>query len=515
MPDGTQHPAALQPDALDTDIVIVGAGLSGIGAACRIARQARRARFVILESRDTIGGTWDLFRYPGVRSDSDMHTLGYKFRPWRSLVSLAPAADILDYIRDTASHYDIERHIRFRQTLRAAAWSSRDARWTLDIQDANTGHPVRLTCNILLMCSGYYSYAEGHAPHFPGQETFRGQLIHPQFWPETLETEGKRIVVIGSGATAVTLVPALARTAAHVTMLQRSPTYVVSRPNTDRIAERLSRSLPPRLAGRLTRIKNIAETMFFYRLARKNPADTKRRILGMIRRELGPDFDVARHFTPTYNPWDQRLCLVPDADLFKALADGSASIETDHIDRFTERSILLKSGRELSADIIVSATGLKLIAMGGAAITVDGRPVEFGRTMAYKGMMLGGVPNFVFVVGYTNASWTLKSDLVASYVCRLLNFMRRRRYDIVVAPSDPAVRPVPLLDFTSGYVQRASDILPKQGDRAPWRLRQNYLRDMLMLRHGALRDGTISFARRPGALPLDPTKGKSPLGSQD
>ena len=497
MPDGQLDPSApVQADATHTDVVIIGAGLSGIGSACRIARQARRTRFVILEARDSIGGTWDLFRYPGVRSDSDMHTLGYKFRPWRGLVSLAPAADILGYIRETAAHYDIERRIRFRQTLRAAAWSSRQARWTLEILDGNTGQPVRLTCNMLLMCSGYYSYTEAHAPNFPGQESFRGQIVHPQFWPDTLETAGKTVVVIGSGATAVTLVPALARTAAHVTMLQRSPSYVVSRPNTDPVAHLLSRRLPPRLAGRLTRIKYIAESIFYYRLARKKPADTKRALIGMIRRELGPDFDVKKHFTPTYNPWDQRLCLVPDADLFKALGNGSASIETDHIDRFTETGILLRSGRELAADIVVSATGLKLTTMGGASFTVDGRAVEFGQTVAYKGMMISDVPNFIFVVGYTNASWTLKSDLVASYVCRLLHFMRRRRYDIVVAPFDPAIRPQPLLDFTSGYVQRAASILPKQGDRPPWRLHQNYLRDMPLLRYGALKDGTLKFGRK-------------------
>ncbi len=482
-----------EPAATHLDVIIVGAGLSGIGTACRLVRQSRRTSFAILEGREAIGGTWDLFRYPGVRSDSDMNALGYRFRPWRSLLSIAPASDILDYIRETAAEYRIDRHIRLRHRVRAASWSTPDARWTVDAEV--DGRTVRLTCNMLLMCSGYYSYAEGHAPQFPEVERFRGQMVHPQFWPASLDYAGKRVVVIGSGATAVTLVPALAKTAGHVVMLQRSPSYIFSRPSNDRIAGLLRRTLPPALAGRLTRAKNIAQEVFYYRMARAKPADFKRRLIDMVSKEVGPDIDVARHFTPTYDPWDQRVCLVPDSDLFEAIRDKSASVETDHIERFTETGIQLRSGKEIAADIVVSATGLKVVAMGGVAFTVDGAAVDFGRRMAYKGMMIGDVPNFIFVVGYSMASWTLKSDLVASYACRLINFMRRRRYDTVVPKADPSVGEEPFLNLTSGYVQRASTILPKYGDRAPWKLHQNYLRDMPMLRYGKLKDGTLDFRR--------------------
>ncbi len=502
MPDGARDPSSssiAEMPAEHVDVIIVGAGLSGIGSACRLVRQSPRTRFIVLEGRGATGGTWDLFRYPGVRSDSDMHALGYRFRPWRHLLSIAPASDILSYIRQTAAEYRIDRHIRLHHHVRSAAWSSRQARWTLEVEDA-AGETVRLSCDFLLMCGGYYSYEAGHAPVFAGAESFGGRLLHPQFWPEDLDTDGKRIVVIGSGATAVTLVPALAKTAAHVVMLQRSPSYVVSRPSTDRIGDMLGRMLPHRLAGRLTRAKNIVREVFYYKLARSKPDDFKRRLIDLVSKELGPDFDVAKHFTPTYNPWDQRVCLVPDSDLFKAISSGRASVETDHIDRLTTTGIRLASGREIEADIIVSATGLKMVAMGGVSFDVDGDPVDFGKRMTYKGMMIGDVPNFIFVIGYSNASWTLKSDLVASYACRLINFMRRRGHDMVVPRSDPSVGEQPLLNFTSGYVQRAAASLPKQGDRAPWKLHQNYLRDMPMLRYGWIKDGTLQFRRRKGAL---------------
>jgi cation diffusion facilitator CzcD-associated flavoprotein CzcO len=487
MQDATAAPEHL-------DLVIIGAGLSGVGAACRVVTQSPATRFAILEARASIGGTWDLFRYPGVRSDSDMFTLGYGFRPWSGVKSLAPAQDILAYVRESAREYGIERHVRFGHRLLHASWSSADARWTLEIDHA--GQRTRLTTNMLLMCSGYYSYESGHAPEFPGQENFRGQRVHPQLWPEDLDYTAKRVVVIGSGATAVTLVPAMAARAAHVTMLQRSPSYIVSRPSADPFAARMRRLLPQALANRVTRAKNILETSFLYRLARRRPAAIKRHILGLITKELGAAYDVETHFSPRYNPWDQRLCLVPDSDLFQAIKSGKASVETDEIAHFTETGIHLASGRDIPADIIVSATGLKLQLMGGAGLTVDGTPVDFANTLSYKGMMLSGVPNLLFVVGYTNASWTLKSDLVARYACRLLNFMRKRGYAMVVPERPPGVQEAPLIDFSSGYVERARGQLPKQGDRAPWRLYQSYLRDMPMLRFAPLADGTLKFTRK-------------------
>lgn len=512
MPDGISGvpPKAGMENALGLgathlDVLIIGAGLSGIGAACRIAKKSRHSTFAILEARDVIGGTWDLFRYPGVRSDSDMYTLGYSFRPWRGLKALAPAGAILDYIRQTAAQYGIERHIRFGHRLVHAAWSSEAAQWALDVEIVASGQVVRYTAGMLLMCGGYYSYAQGHAPEFAGAADFEGKIVHPQFWPEGLDYAGKKMVVIGSGATAVTLVPSLAQTASHVVMLQRSPSYVVSRPSVDRLAARLHRFLPGAVAANIVRAKNIIETIFLYTLARRKPAEVKRAIVGLVRKELGTDYDVERHFTPSYKPWDQRVCLVPDADLFKAISSGKASVVTEHIETLTRMGIKLRDGREIAADIIVSATGLKLQMMGGATIAVDGTPLNVGATLTYKGMMLAGVPNFVFVVGYTNASWTLKADLVSNYTVRLLNFMKRRGFNVVVPTRDPAVREAPIIDFSSGYVQRAAGQLPQQGDRKPWLLHQNYLRDMPMLRFGRLRDGVLKFRRVKPALPMDVT----------
>ena len=503
MPDGplerTAEHATTPVEHLD--VLVVGAGLSGIGAACRLARHCRGTRFAVLEGRDAIGGTWDLFRYPGVRSDSDMHALGYRFRPWRHKLAIAPASDILGYIRDTAKEYRIDQHIRFRHKVRAASWSSAQARWTIEAEA--DGRPVVLSCTLLLVCGGYYSYDEGHDPRFPDIERFRGTVLHPQFWPASVDYAGKRVVVIGSGATAVTLVPALAETAGHVTMLQRSPSYIASRPSRDDLGDLFARLLPRRLAGRLTRAKNIAREVFYYKLARARAADTKRQLIALVAKELGPDFDVAKHFTPTYNPWDQRVCLVPDADLFKAISSGRASVETDTVERFTETGIRLGSGKELEAEIVVTATGLKMVAMGGIAFSVDGATVDFGKRMTYRGMMIGDIPNMVFVVGYSNASWTLKADLVSNYACRLINFMRRRGYDTVVPRSDPSVAEQPLITLQSGYVQRASASLPKQGDRAPWKLHQNYLLDMPKFRYGLIRDRTLKF-RRAAATPRSP-----------
>ena len=479
------------------DVLIVGAGLSGIAAAYYLQTRCPAERYAIFEGRDAIGGTWDLFRYPGVRSDSDMYTLGYSFRPWPSPKAIADGPAILAYIRETAAAYGIDRRIRFGHRVVRADWSSADARWTVEVEQGPERASRRFTCSFLFMCSGYYDYARGYTPDWPGLEQYRGQLVHPQQWPEQLDYAGKRVVVIGSGATAVTLVPALAQRAEHVTMLQRSPTYVVSRPSSDRAADWLRRYLPRRLAYALVRWKNVLLGQLFYSLARRRPAATGRSLVALVQRELGPEYDVATHFTPRYNPWDQRLCLVPDADLFAAIRSGAASVVTDEIAAWTPTGMRLRSGADLPADIVVTATGLVLRLMSGVALTVDGAPIDLAGTLSYKGMMFGNVPNLAAALGYTNASWTLKCELTAQYVCRLLNHMRRRGFQICV-PRQPehAASDEPVINFTSGYVQRALDTLPRQGTAAPWRLKQNYLSDLIQLRFGPVEDGTMEFRGR-------------------
>jgi cation diffusion facilitator CzcD-associated flavoprotein CzcO len=477
------------------DVLIVGAGLSGIGAGYHLQKNCPTLRYAILEGREAIGGTWDLFRYPGIRSDSDMYTLGYSFKPWKEAKAIADGPSILSYVRETARENGIDRHIRFNHMVRRATWSSADARWTVEAELGPEKERVRYTCGFLFMCSGYYDYAEGHAPQFPGAERFAGRLVHPQFWPEDLDYSDKRVVVIGSGATAVTLVPEMAEKAAHVTMLQRSPTYVVSRPAEDGIANWLRARLPAKLAYGITRWKNVLLGLFFFKMARNKPEKVKAQIIAMARKELGPDFDVATHFTPRYNPWDQRLCLVPDSDLFAALKAKRASVVTDQIETFTETGIKLKSGEEIAADVIVSATGLKLIPLGGMAVEVDGRPIDVGATLSYKGMMYSDVPNMASAFGYTNASWTLKADLTCEYVCRLLNHMRANGIAYCTPRRSPDVAEEPFLDFSSGYVQRALAILPKQGSRAPWKLYQNYFLDLLALRFGSFKDGAMEFTK--------------------
>ncbi len=475
------------------DVIIVGAGLSGIGAAWHLQERCPDRRYVILEARQAMGGTWDLFRYPGIRSDSDMHTLGYSFRPWTAAKSIADGPSIRSYIEDTARDGGIDRHIRYGHKVVAAEWSSPEAHWRVEVQRED-GTRTTMTCNWLHMCSGYYDYDQGHAPDFAGQDTFAGRVVHPQFWPEDLDYAGKNVVVIGSGATAVTLVPSMAKQAGHVTMLQRSPTYVVSRPAQDRLANWLRSKLPAKAAYGLTRWKNVTMGMFFYRMTRKKPQQTKERLIGMVREHLGPDYDVATHFTPRYNPWDQRLCLVPDADLFDTIKAGKAEVVTDTIERFTPRGILLASGRELAADIIVTATGLKMSLFDRVRFTRDGEEVRLADSLQYKGMMFSEVPNLSFTFGYTNASWTLKADLVATYLCRLLNTMRKR----AMAQATPrigndGVTAEPFVDFTSGYIQRAIDQLPRQGDRKPWRLNQNYALDVMALRFGSV-DDSMEFS---------------------
>lgn len=475
------------------DVVIVGAGLSGMAAAYYLQTKCPDKSYVILEGRSASGGTWDLFRYPGVRSDSDMYTLGYSFRPWSEAKAIADGPSILNYIRETAAAYGIDRQIRYEHMVRQVSWSATAAKWTVDVECGPGRELLQCTCNFLFMCSGYYDYAQGYTPTWPGVDRFRGQLVHPQQWPPNLDYTNKKVVVIGSGATAVTLVPAMAAQAAQVTMLQRSPTYIVSAPAQDAFADRWRQRLPEQLAHRLIRWKNVLFSIYAYNLTRRKPAATKAAILQGIRHELGPDYDVDTHFTPRYNPWDQRLCLVPDSDLFKAIKAGKAAVVTDQIATFTERGIQLQSGQHLDADIIVTATGLVMKLLSGVQLLVDGQMVDLAKTLSYKGLMLSDIPNFAFVLGYTNASWTLKCELTCRYVCRLLNYMTRHGYTQCTPRRDPTVAAEAIVDFTSGYVQRALAHLPHQGTQRPWKLNQNYLLDLLALRFGAVNDGIMKF----------------------
>ncbi len=475
------------------DVLIVGAGLSGIGAAHHLQTAFPSRTYVILEARDVMGGTWDLFRYPGVRSDSDMQTLGYRFRPWTGAKAIADGPSILRYVRDTATEAGIDRHIRYHHRVTRASWSATSARWT--VEATHFTETVVLTCSFLLLCSGYYRYDHGYQAALPGIGNFRGQVVHPQQWPEHLDYAGKRVVVIGSGATAVTLVPAMAETAGHVTMLQRSPSYIISLPTEDPIDARLRSLVGTRRAYTLIRWKNVLVTTLIYQLSQRRPQMMRNWIRSMTIKQLPAGYEVDTHFKPVYNPWDQRLCLVPDGDLFRAIRNQRASVVTGRIATFTEHGLRLESGEELKADIVVTATGLQLLALGGIELTVDGHVIRLPDTMAYKGMMLSGVPNFAFTIGYTNASWTLKADLVSEYVCRLLAYMDSRGYDVCVpANDDPRVTERPLLDFSAGYVLRAIDQFPRAGSRAPWRLGMSYLSDALTLRHGKIDDGAMRFS---------------------
>jgi len=475
------------------DVLIIGAGLSGIGAARHLQVRCPSKRWAILEARDDLGGTWDLFRYPGVRSDSDMYTLGYAFKPWTERKAIADGTTILRYLREAADEADITSRIQFGQAVRQARWSTEEAAWTLEVETIKTGERSQFRTRFLYLCCGYYSYAEGHQPVFPEQDSFQGALVYPQFWPADLDYAGKQVVVIGSGATAATLVPAMAKKAAHVTMLQRSPTYMVPRPSDDAAALWLYRHLPRSLAYDLTRWKNVLVGMFFYRLLRRWPQRAKQRLVGMARKALGPEFDVGKHFTPRYNPWDQRVCALPDGDLFQSIKSGRASVVTDQIARLSANGIELVSGEVLTADVIVSATGLKLNVLGDIELSVDGAAFDPSKALTYKGMMLSDLPNCVMTYGYTNASWTLKADLTASYVCRLLNFMERHQYAVASPEGDSGEERLPFLGFTSGYVQRSLDALPKQGRRWPWRVYQNYLADLFAIRWSRIDDGVMRF----------------------
>ena len=490
------------------DVIVVGAGISGIGAAYHLQQNCPGRTYAILEGRPDIGGTWDLFRYPGVRSDSDMHTLGYSFKPWKAAKSIADGPSILEYLRETVAEFGIGPHIRFDHLVERAEWSTDDARWTVTGTRADTGESVGFTCNYLFMCSGYYSYKGGYTPEFPGIENFTGQVLHPQAWPDDLDYAGKRVVVIGSGATAVTLVPAMADEAAHVTMLQRSPTYVVSRPDEDAIANTLSRVLPEGVAYDITRLKNTTLQQVLYKRMRSQPEKSKAQLLKMVRKELGDDYDVDTHFTPRYNPWDQRMCLVPNSDLFNAISSGRASVVTDLIDTFTPTGIRLQSGDELEADIVVTATGLQLVTLGEMDFVVDGEPVDFSKTWTYKGFAYSDVPNLASSFGYINASWTLRADLICEYVCRLLNHMDetgtvqctpRLRASDAGMPERPWIE-----NFTSGYMQRMMHRFPKQGDREPWINPQNYRRDKKMFKKSPVADGVMRFGRARVAERAEP-----------
>jgi monooxygenase len=491
----TSLPAVAGSSLDEVDVLIVGAGLSGIGAAVHLQRECPGASYAIVEARDAIGGTWDLFRYPGVRSDSDMFTLGYSFRPWVAAKSIADGPSILNYIRETAVEYGVESHIHYGKRVVEATWSTDEAAWSVGVQEVGSGTTSRVRCRFLFACAGYYRYDEGYCPQFPGADRFAGRLVHPQHWPEDLDYAGKRVVVIGSGATAVTLVPAMAETAEQVTMLQRSPTYILSLPAEDAIAQKLRRHLGPRTVYSIVRWKNVLISTLIFQLSRRRPNLVKGLIRRGLEKQLPPGYDIDTHFRPRYNPWDQRLCLVPDGDLFRAIRRGRASVVTGQIETFTETGVRLTTGAEVAADIIVTATGLSLVPIGGIRLTVDGRPVSIPDSVAYKGMMLCGVPNFAFTVGYTNASWTLKADLVASYVCRLLNHLKARGLrQCTPMPPPEGEETVPLLDLNSGYVTRALATLPRQGSRAPWRLFQNYTRDVLLFRRCRLEDESMRFS---------------------
>ena len=494
--DGAR-PGPATADELDVDVAIVGAGISGIGAAYHLQRDCPGKRYAILEAREAIGGTWDLFRYPGIRSDSDMFTLGYGFKPWTHPQAIADGASIRDYVEEAAREHDIERHIRFGERLRSAEWSSEQQCWTLELERAGSGERSQLRARFLSMCSGYYRYDRGHTPDFPGAERFTGTVIHPQHWPEDLDYGDRRIVVIGSGATAVTLIPELAERAQHVVMLQRSPTYMVSAPGTHPIANVLRRLLGMRIAYHVIRWLSARLQQFAYRSARKDPAGARKRLLQDVRKQLGPGFDVDRHFAPRYDPWEQRLCLVPDGDFFEAIRAGKASVVTDQIEGFTERGIRLRSGDELAADIVVTATGLDLEVLGGVRFAVDGEPVDFARTYTYKGMMFSGVPNLSITFGYINASWTLRADLTAEYVCRLINHMDETGTCTCVPRLREQDRDMPerpwIEGFTPGYMTRSMHLFPRQGAREPWLNPQSYHRDRKMLRRDPIEDGVLIF----------------------
>jgi len=503
----------IRPPTEHVDVLIIGAGLSGIGAAYYLQRDQPGKTYAILEGREAIGGTWDLFRYPGIRSDSDLYTFGYEFKPWLNPKAIADADSILAYLQETAQEYAIDQQIRFRHRVLSANWSSVEARWSVEVERTDSGERLSMTCNWLFSAAGYYRYDEGFTPHFAGIEQYQGQLVHPQHWPENLDYRGKRVLVIGSGATAVTLVPALAEQAAHVTMLQRTPSYVLSMPSEDPLARLLRRLFSTERAYALTRRKNVLISRGIWLLCQKYPKLARRLIRHFNRKALPAGYPVDEHFNPPYNPWEQRLCAVPDGDLFKAITAGTASIVTDHIKSFTAKGVTLRSGRELQADIIITATGLNLQLFGGIRITLDGAAIDMSHKVAFKGMMLDGIPNFAFAVGYTNSSWTLKIGLLCEHFCRLLAYMDQHGHSVCCPQLPAADMPTrPLLDFGAGYVQRAIDMLPRQGPQAPWLMSMNYLDDIRLMRSGPVEDPCLKFSAAGQSAPHqpDPTSTASP-----
>ena len=476
------------------NVIVVGAGISGIGAGYYLQKKCPNKSFVILEGRDNIGGTWDLFRYPGIRSDSDMNTMGFRFKPWMGVKSIADGPSILSYLHETVKENDLNKKIHFNQWVNEASWSSEDAQWTVQAENKKTQEHQDFTCDFLFLCGGYYNYEEGYTPHFAGRENFLGQIIHPQKWPKNLDYKNKKVVVIGSGATAVTIIPTMAEEAAHVTMLQRSPTYFLSAPDEDPVGNFLRKIISSKLTYKLVRWKNIRFQWWFFQKCRKFPKKVKEFLIKQVREALGPNYDIETHFTPKYNPWEQRLCLVPNGDLFNAINAGKASVITDHIDRFTKKGIKLKSGGEVEADLIVTATGLNLEVCNGIKLEVDNNEVDISKTMTYKGMMFSDVPNLVATFGYTNASWTLRADLTSEYVCRLLNFMDKKGYaNCCPRIAEHVEQDGDWLDFTSGYVKRSMHKFPKQGSRDPWRNTQNFPKDVLAIRWGNIDNKELKF----------------------
>ncbi|MCA9633866.1 MAG: NAD(P)/FAD-dependent oxidoreductase [Myxococcales bacterium] len=476
------------------DVVIIGAGLSGVGAGVHLSKKCPNKSFTLLEMREAMGGTWDLFRYPGIRSDSDMYTLGYHFKPWSNPKAIADGDDIRSYIQETAREYGVDRKVRYRHRVKRLDWNSQSGRWNLEVERLDTGETIQIAARFVICCAGYYRYESGYTPDFPGREDFGGEVIHPQLWPADFDYAGKRIVVIGSGATAVTLVPALTDKAAHVTMLQRSPSYVINVPEKDLISNKLREYLPEQVVYSMARVRNVLLSMGLYNFARRYPAQARRLLMGRAKKELEGAVEL-QHFSPKYNVWDERLCAVPDGDLFAALRSGKASVVTDQIERFTERGILLESGEELPADVIVTATGLELQVLGGTELTLDGQPVNVADKFYYKGAMLQDVPNLAMVFGYTNSSWTLKADLILDYFCRVINHLDRTGNTVCTPTNDGSVEDGgPFLNLNSGYVKRALHLMPRQGAGRPWKLYQNYILDYVMMKLTRLEDGALTFS---------------------